>query len=184
MGEHRSAGAGGFSTSPELISFVLFALLALIAGALLPGFYVVFLVLLEADGLATLANIDALVSADRSVYFLAFLILSVAEPTVNLLSFFLEIVLLVVALDFSFLLRRLRNTTFDLPVITGRLESYGYTAAPALLVSYSLTTLYSVASGGSVPDPLVLLVVSSTTAVFAIYAVSRYLSSHALPTSR
>jgi hypothetical protein len=184
MGEHPSTRAGGLSTSPEMISFVLFALLTLFAGALLPGFYVVFLVILEVDGLATLANSDALVSVDRSVYFLALLILSVGEPTVSLFSLFLEIVLVVAALDFSFLLRRLRNTTFDLSVITGRLESYGYTALPALLVSYSLTTLYSVASGGSVPDPLAFLALSSTTAIFAIYVVSRYLSSRELPGSR
>lgn len=182
--ERRPSGTDGFSTSPELISFVLFALLALLAGALLPGFYIVFLVILEADGLATLANSDVLVSADRSVYFLALLILSVAEPSLNLLSLFAEIVLVIVALDFSFLLRRLRNTRFDLSVLTGRLESYAYTALPALLVSYTLTTLYSVASGGVVPDPLAFLVASSVIALFAIYAISRYLSSSAVPTPR
>ncbi len=184
MGERQSSATGGFSTSPEMISFVIFTLLSLFAGTLLPGFYLVFLFILEVDGLATLANSDVLVSIDRSVYFLALLILSVGEPSVNLLSLFLEIVLVIAALDFSFLLRRLRNTRFDSTVLTGRLESYGYTALPALLVSYSLTTVYSVLSGGSVPDPLAFLVVSSTTALFAIYAVSRYLSSRAVPIPR
>jgi hypothetical protein len=144
---------------------------------------VIFLVILEVDGLATLANSDLVVSVDRSTFFLALLILSVAQGSHDLFFLFLEVVLVITALDFSFLLRRIRGTIVDPSVLKSRLESYAYTVVPAFLLSYFLTLLYSFISGVSLPDPLALLAVSSTGALFAIYAVSRYLSSR-ITTSR
>ena len=85
-------------------------------------------------------------------------------------------VLAIAALDVSFLLRRLHGTVVDASVVRGRLASYAYTLVPALLLSYSLTLLYSSLTGPSPPEPLALLAVSSTGALFSIYAVSRYLS--------
>jgi hypothetical protein len=168
---------GELSVSFEVYSFVLFCALVLSAAALFSSYYLIFLVIVEVDGLATLANSDLIVSADRSTFLLLLLVLSVARSSYDLFFLFLEVVLVIAALDFSFLLRRVRGTVVDSSVLTGRLESYAYTAVPAFLLSYFLTFLYSFISGVSLPDPLALLAVSSTAALFGIYAVSRYLSS-------
>jgi hypothetical protein len=177
----RGQDAGGgrkLVVASEASSFLLFCVLSLAAVALFSGYYVIFVIIVAVDGLATLANSDSVVSVDRSTFFLALLVLSVAQGSHDLLFLFLEIVLVIAALDFSFLLRRLGGTVVDASVIMSRLESYAYTLVPAFLLSYSLTFLYSFISGISFPEPLVLLAVSSTAALFAIYAVSRYLSPH------
>ncbi|MDG6925470.1 MAG: hypothetical protein JRN09_02840 [Nitrososphaerota archaeon] len=167
----------GFSTSTDVYSFLLFCLLNLFAFSILPGFFVVFLVLVEVDGLATLANSDLFVSIDRSTFFLALVILSVAQGSYDLFLLFAEIIIVVIALDFSFLLRRVGGTVVDSSVFRRRLDSYAYTAAPALLLAYLLTAAYSFLTGPSLPDPLELLAVSSTGALLSVYAVSRYVSS-------
>jgi hypothetical protein len=171
---------GRLEVSFEAYSFLLFCALSLSAIALFSGFYLLFVIIVTVDGLATLTNSDSVVSADRSIFFLALLILSVVRGSYNLFFLFLEIILVIAALDISFLLRRLQGTVVDVSVIRGRLESYAYTLVPAFLLSYSLTYLYSFISGFSSPEPLVLLAVSSAAALFAIYAVSRYLSSPAI----
>jgi hypothetical protein len=163
--------------SADVYSFLLFCLVNLFASLLLPGFFVVFLVIVEVDGLATLANSDLFVSIDRSTFFLALVIFSIARGSYDLFFLFAEIILVVIALDFTFLLRRVSGTLTDSSVFRRRLESYAYTAAPAFLMAYLLTVGYALVSGSSVPDPLALLVVSSTAALLSIYAVSRYLSS-------
>jgi hypothetical protein len=184
--EHGRASAGPreLSVSSEAYSFLLFCSLTLSAVILFPGYLVIFLVIVEVDGLATLASSDIVVSVDRSTFFLAFLALSVSQGSHGLFFLFLEVVLAIAALDFSFLLRRIRGTVVDSSVLKNRLGSYAYTAVPAFLLSYSLTLLYSFISGVPLPDPLALLAVSSTAALFAIYVVSRFLSSRIGPNKR
>ena len=114
---------------------------------------------------------------DRSTFFLLLLILSVAQGPRDLLFLFLEVALVVAALDFSFLLRRVRGTVVDPAVLTNRLRSYAYTVLPAFLLSYALTFISSLVSGVALPDPLLLLAASATAALFVIYVVSRFLSS-------
>ena len=164
------------TVSPEAYSFLLFCALSLSAVALFPGTYLLFAVIVMVDGVATLLKSDSSVSADRSAFFVALLVLSVARGSQDLFFLFLEMVLAIAALDVSFLLRRLHGTVADASVIRGRLESYGYTLVPALLLSYALILLYSSISGSSPPEPLVLLAISSTGALFSVYAVTRYLS--------
>jgi hypothetical protein len=159
---------------------LLFCALSLSAVALFSGYYVVFLVILTVDGLATLANSDRAVDVDRSTFFLALLVLSVAQGPSNLFFLFLEIALVVVALDFSFLLRRIRGTVVGPNVLRIRLRSYAYTVVPAFLLSYSLTFLSSFVSDVALPDPILLLAASATAALFVIYVVSRFLSSRAV----
>jgi len=175
----RSASKGpkGFAVSSESYSFLLFCVLAISAVALFAGYYAVFLVLILVDGLATLSNSDLMVSIDRSTFFLVLVFLSVAGDSHDLFFLFLEIVLAITALDFSFLLRKIRGTSVEPSVITNRLQSYAYTSVPAFLLSYLLTFLYSSVSGISLPFPLALLAASSTAALFAIYAVSGRFSS-------
>ncbi len=177
--DHRSATEGqtGLALPYESYSFLLFCVLGFSAVALFPGYYAVFLTLMLVDGLATLSNGDLMVAIDRSTFFLVLLFLSVALGSHDLFFIFLEVVLVVTALDFSFLLRRIRGTVVESSVLTNRLQSYAYTSVPAFLLSYSLTFLYSSVSGISLPYPLAVLAASSTAALFAIYAVSRRFSS-------
>jgi hypothetical protein len=161
--------------SPEAYSFLLFSLLCLSAVALFSGLYLVFVFMVAVDALGTLVNSDAVVSADRSALFLLLIVLSVAQGSHDLFLLFLEVVLVIAALDFSFLLRKLRGTVVDASVIGSRLKSYAYTLLPAFALSYSLTFLYSFISGVPLPEPVALLAVSSAAALFAIYWISRYL---------
>jgi len=62
------------AVSPETYSFLLFCALSLSAVAIFPDYYVLFLVILTIDGIATLANSDTTVEVARSAYFLALLI--------------------------------------------------------------------------------------------------------------
>jgi hypothetical protein len=176
--ERRATAAPrGLVTSPETYSFLLFCALSLSAVAIFPGYYVLFLVILTIDGIATLANSDTIVEIARSTYFLALLIPSVAQGTPNLFFLFLEVALVLTALDFSFLLRRIRGTVFDSSVLRKRFRSYGHTVVPAFLLSYTLTFLSSFVSDVALPDPILLLAASATAALFVIYVVSRLLSS-------
>ncbi len=172
-----SEGPRGLAISPEAFSFLLFGVLSLSAIAWFWGYYVLFLAILAIDGLATLANSDRTLEVDRSTFFLLLLILSVAQGPRDLLFLFLEVALVVAALDFSFLLRRVRGTVVDPAVLTNRLRSYAYTVLPAFLLSYALTFISSLVSGVALPDPLLLLAASATAALFVIYVVSRFLSS-------
>jgi hypothetical protein len=95
----------------------------------------------------------------------------------DILFLFLETVLVIAALDFSFLLRKLRGTVVDRSVFRGRLESYAFTLVPAFLLSYSLVYVYSFASGVSAATPLVLLALTSTGAMLVIYSTIRFVSS-------
>jgi hypothetical protein len=165
------------AVSPETYSFLLFCALALSAVAIFPDYYVLFLVILTIDGIATLANSDTTVEVARSAYFLALLIPSVAQGRPNLLLLFLEVALVLTALDFSFLLRRIRGTVVDPSVLRNRIRSYGYTVVPTFLLSYALTYLSSFISDFALPDPILLLAASATAALFVIYVVTRLLSS-------
>ena len=179
-GSRATAAPRGLVISPETYSFLLFCALSLSAVAIFPGYYVLFLVILTIDGIATLASSDTTVDIARSTYFLALLIPSVAQGTPNLFFLFLEVALVVAALDFSFLLRRVRGTVVDPSVLRNRLRSYAYTVIPAFLLSYSLTFLFSFVSEVALPDPILLLAASATAALFVIYFVSRFLSSRAV----
>jgi len=179
--EGRSSGGSRvLAVSPEAISFLLFCALSLSASALFSADYPIFLVILTADGLATLANSDRTVDIDRSTFFMAIIVLSVAQGQSNVFFLFLEVTMVVAALDFSLLLRRLRGTVVDPSVLRHRLRSYAYTVIPAFLLSYSATFLSSFVSDVALPDPLLLLAASSTAALFVIYLVSRLLSSRDL----
>ncbi|MGD0636862.1 MAG: hypothetical protein ABSA72_02335 [Nitrososphaerales archaeon] len=165
------------AVSPETYSFLLFCALSLSAVAIFPDYYVLFLVILTIDGIATLANSDTTVEVARSAYFLALLIPSVAQGRPNLLLLFLEVALVLTALDFSFLLRRIRGTVVDPSVLRNRIRSYGYTVVPTFLLSYALTYFSSFISDFALPDPILLLAASATAALFVIYVVTRLLSS-------
>lgn len=164
------------TVSSEVYSFLLFCGLTLAAILLFRAEYEVFLVIVVLDGLGTLVGVDALVSVDRSAFFFFALIFSVAVADYSLLYLFLEAALFIAALDFSFLLRTTRDTEVDPSVYRRRLASYAYTIMPAFVLSYSLAFAYSFLSGAATVDPLALVAVCSTLALYAIYAVSRYLS--------
>ena len=85
----RTSASGGvagggrrtITVSPDAYSYLLFCALSLSATALFPGVYLLFVLILAVDGVATLTGSDSFVSADRSAFFLALLSLSVARGT-------------------------------------------------------------------------------------------------------
>ena len=158
---------------------MLFFALSISAIALFPGYYVPFVVLLYVDGIATLVNFEIAVSADRSVFFLALLALTVFTGSHGLLFLFLETLVVIAALDVSFLLRGLAGTLVEASVIGSRLRSYLYTLVPAFLFSYLAVYAYTFAADFSSAEPVVLLIASSSAALVAVYAISRYLSPRA-----
>ncbi|MDA4122509.1 MAG: hypothetical protein OK456_04925 [Thaumarchaeota archaeon] len=172
----RAFGRRRLQGSSQAYSFLLFSALAFIAIAFFPRFYAYFVGAVAVDGIATIIGSDVIVRADRSVLSLALVILTVAEGSYNLFFLFLEVVILITVLDTSFLLRRLEGTTVDLSVLGARLRSHAYSLVPALLLSWSLTYLYSLGLGPST-EPVVLLAASCPAALFVIYVVARYLSS-------
>ena len=125
----------------------------------LPWLLLGFPVILTIDGLATLANSDSTVDIDRSTFFLALLVLSVAQGPGNLFFLFLEVALVVAALDFSFLLRRSRHcrrpvrSQEQAPVLC----IHSHPSVPALIL---LTFLSSFVSEVALPDPVILLAAS------------------------
>ncbi len=162
--------------SPQAYSFLLFSALALIAIAFFPRFYAYFVGAVAVDGIATVIGSETIVRTDRSILSVALVVLTVAEGSYNLFFLFLEVVVLIAVLDTSFLLRRLEGTVVDLSVLGARLRSYAYSLVPALLLSWSLTYVYSLGLGPST-EPVVLLAASCPAVLFVIYVVARYLSS-------
>lgn len=166
----------GLFLTAEAYSFLIFVCLTAIAISAFYAEYPIFLLILVLDAVATIANSDALAAADRSVYFLTLVLLSVTLGPYSLPILFLEVLLVIAALDFSFLLRKMRGTVVDAAPLLKRLESYAYTILPAFLASYLLTFLYYPVAGASETDPLPVLAISSAVALLAIYSVSRHLS--------
>lgn len=168
--------SGDLSLSLETCSFILFAALSAVAIAIFRDIYWVFLLLLVVDGVATLLKSDATVSTDRSLFFIALVLASVATAY-SIFLLFLEVVLVIGALDVSFLLRTLEGTAVEPSVISRRLESYAYTLLPAFLVSSSLAYIYSSLTGLLPQQPLALLAAASTLALVMIFSISRFLSA-------
>jgi hypothetical protein len=158
-------------------SFLLFCALALAAIVLFPEYYPFFVALVMVDGLATLMKSEFVVCVDRSLLFITLIVASVAIGSYGLFFIFLEVLLMIAALDVSFLLRRLQGSVVDLSVVKARLRSYLFTLVPAFLLSYSLTYLYSSISVSSSQEALVLLAVSCPAALLSVYGLLRFLSN-------
>ena len=129
------------------------------------------------DALGTLAAIDFLVSADRAFFFLAALLLTLLTFPLNIISLSLEVLGLVAALDFSFLLRKVDGTGVGGSVLTNRLKSYAYTMIPAFLLTYLLLYFYATNLQFS-PFEAALALGLGTVGIFAsVYVVIHYLLS-------
>lgn len=177
MASRGSSRMTGLAASTEPLSFLLFCGLSLVGALIFPAYYVVFLIVVVVDGTASIAGSDLVVALDRSAYFMTVIILAVAASRSDILLLFAGVLFLLVSLDFSFLLRGMRNTQVDIAVVKRRVESYAETAVPAFLVSYLLTLLYSFffTAAMALPDPLELLAISTTVALLIVYIVARFL---------
>lgn len=129
------------------------------------------------DALGTLAAIDLIISADRAFFFLVVLLLTLLTFPLNLFSLSLEVLGLVAALDFSFLLRKVDGTGVDRSVLTNRLRSYAYTMVPTFLLTYLLLYFYEV-NPLFTPLEAALALGLGTVGIFvSVYAVIRFLLS-------
>lgn len=183
MNRWSSSGSGAEKRTravADIFDLYSFLLLGAVAGGAIvafPHLYAFFVFIVVVDALATFFNSDTFLYVERSFVFVVLLVLLLATGVEDILLLFLEIISILTALDMSFLLRRLRWTVTDWRVLRERLVSYGYTAVPAFIISYSLATFYSTIPAFTPFEALVLLAVSSSAALAVIYRIYRYISS-------
>ena len=95
----------------------------------------------------------------------------------NIFILTIEILGLVAALDFSFLLRKVDGTSVDLSVLAKRLKSYAYTVLPAFFVTYLFLYVYSQNLQFSASEAVVVFGLASVGALIVVYAVVHFLLS-------
>ncbi|MFI5421381.1 MAG: hypothetical protein ACHQ1H_10485, partial [Nitrososphaerales archaeon] len=126
----------------EIYSFIL-AASVMIAAALvfLPVFWI-FVLFALVDGLATRFRVGIIVSVNRVAFVFVLLLLSV---NLGVLSIIVEILVLIVVMDASFLLRELRQHTRQdlINILSNRLKSHIYTIVPAGIFSSGILYLAS-----------------------------------------
>ena len=160
----------------NLFSFSLFSLLCL--GATLElGRWPLFAFLFVLDALGTLAAMDLIVSLDRAFFFLATFFLTLLTFTLDIFTLSLEILGLVAALDFSFLLRKVDGTGVDISVLTNRVKSYALTFFPAFLLTYLLLYFYSVNLQFTLLEASLALGLGAVGVFVSMYVVIRFLLS-------
>ncbi|MDG6921968.1 MAG: hypothetical protein JRN67_01590 [Nitrososphaerota archaeon] len=160
----------------NLFSFSLFSLLCL-GTTIELGRWPLFAVLFVLDALGTLAAIDLVISADRAFFFLVTLLLTLLTFPLNIFSLSLEVLSLVAALDFSFLLRKVDGTGVEVSVITNRLKSYAYTMFPAFLLTYLFLYFYSVNPQFTLLEAALALGLGTVGIFVSVYAIIRFLLS-------
>jgi hypothetical protein len=160
----------------KLFSFLSFFSLCVVAAAFSSGSYLwLFGALVLVDGLGTVMQTDSIVSADRAILFLAITILAITKNPSNVFLLTLEILGLIAALDFSFLLRKLDGTGVDVGVIANRLKSYTRTILPAFLLTYLFLYVYSLNLQFNAFEAVVALGLASVGVLITIYAIVRFL---------
>jgi hypothetical protein len=161
----------------NLFSFLLFSSLCVLAAAFLPGYWLLFGALIAMDGLGTLVPADFFVSADRAIFFLAFVVLAMLKNPSGIFILTIEILGVIAALDFSFLLRKVDGTSVDRDVLARRLKSYAYTVLPAFFVTYLFLYVYSQNIQFNASEAVVAFGLASVGALIVVYAIVRFLFS-------
>jgi hypothetical protein len=141
------------------------------------GYWPLFAFVFVLDALGTLSAIDLIVSFDRAFFFLVALLLTLLAFPLNIFSLSLEVLGLVAALDFSFLLRKVDGTDVDRSVLTNRLKSYAYTVVPAFLLTYLFLYFYSVTPQFTLLEAALALGLGSVGIFVSVYGVIRFFLS-------
>ena len=160
----------------NLFSFSIFSLLCLVATSEL-GRWPLFVFLFVLDALGTLAAIDLVVSVDRALFFLATLLLTLLAFPLDIFTLSLELLSLLAALDFSFLLRKVDGTGVDGFVFVNRLRSYAYTIVPAFLITYLFLYFYTINMQFTLVEAALALGLGTVGIFVAVYAVFRFILS-------
>ena len=164
----------------SLFSLFLFSSLCLVSASFLASnsyWWWLFGFLVAMDLIGMLASAGTVVAADRALLFLTVVIAEIVENPSNVFLLTLVILGLIVALDFSFFLRKIDGTNTDASVVVMRLKSYAYTVIPAFLLTYLLLFVYSQYLGFSLTEAVVVLGLTSVGTLIIVYAVSRFMLS-------
>lgn len=128
----------------EVYSFVATSLAMFCAIIFFPSYYWLFLLLVLVDGAATSLQSPRAVSANRIFFGIIILILGAIAFGFNILGMILETALVIIILDFLFLIRQMWTSKRDfLGIFFSRFRSYGYTLLPAFVFACGLTYIGS-----------------------------------------
>ena len=155
----------------DMHSLLIFLLANAVGILLFRNLFWLFVFLAIVDTLATFLSVDQIVLIDRCFFTLAVIILSSALFSYSAIYLVIEITLILLALDFSFLLRKLSDTSFEIAILRRWLSSFGKYLALSFFVSFAMIYIYSYTSGVSVGAPI--LAISSVAAIFIILVVTR-----------
>ena len=164
----------------SLFSLLLFSSLCLVSASLLASnsyWWGLFGFLVVMDLIGMLASAGTVVATDRALLFLTVVIAEIVANPSNVFLLTLVILGLIVALDFSFFLRKIDGTNTDASVFAMRLKSYAYTVLPASLLTYLLLFVYSQNLGFSLTEAVVVLGLASVGTLIIVYLVVRFMLS-------
>jgi len=135
----------------EVISFVLTAAVMLSSSFFFPAYYWLFIFLTLIDGTATSLRSQRILSLDRIFFGLIVLVLGSFVLGFDILGMILETALVIVILDFLFLVRKMwTHSRSDFrTIVLQRFRSYAFTLIPAVLLSAGLIYLGSIAISGN-----------------------------------
>ena len=147
---------------PELISFLVVALVMLGSSLVyFPSYLVFFVALAIVDGLSTYAKIRLFLVIDRCLFGFALILMSAVVLQLNAVELIAETLALITILDFSLLLRRLPTASEPMRVIKLRAQSYVFSVIPAGVFSIGMLYIYSVIFLSAPSSPVLELGVAS-----------------------
>jgi len=154
----------------------------LISAIILQPFFWLFVMFALVDGLATLFQIGLVVSVSRIAFAFTFIVLNSAN--FGVLAITTETLALIAVLDFSFLLREIKQHAGNdiLNILGSRLGSYLYTLVPAGIFSTGVLYIASLplSNGVNSEIAITLLGVTSTAILLIILFVARTFRSESL----
>jgi len=158
---------------PKAFSLGLFSLATVAASFVLPDFIWFFVLLFVFDSVSTYFDVDFVLIFDRLAYGLVLIVLTATVKSYTGAQLILESLLIIVLLDFSFLLRKIGESQYSRRIIELRLRSYAYTLLPAYFVSVLLLQAYFYASV-TVPEAILVFGLSSAGVLAVVYFLVRY----------
>ncbi len=171
----QNSGAGNGLRPGELYSFFLVASAIIAAAVFFLTVFWIFVLFALIDGLGTQFRIGFALSVNRVAF--VFVVLLLSSASFGVLSIIVEILVLLVTVDLSFLLRELRQyRRQDLyNILSYRLRSYIYTVVPAGVFSAGVLYVASApfSNGVSPSFAISLLGISSVAAFLVVLFVIR-----------